>query len=216
MSMRAGSHRFVHALERLFARDRGLRARLHRNAGLIADAGPELLDWYAFLGSQPYLLDGLSPAEARRREEVAYLVATLMASDRRRVAPRAGDPSTQPDTAEEPEREEKAESLGRTLRRLVRRDVDIDGDPISRRLRILLDADLDVSLGGTLPYRLRRLITLALSRDARIDWAGLLTDLESWEHPDRFVQRRWARDFFTAPSDVADDGGDDRSPPAAG
>ena len=86
------------------------------------------------------------------------------------------------------------ESFGRTLRRLVQGDIETDA--VTRRLRVMLDADLDLDLGGTLPYRLRRLVSLALSRGAHIDWARLLDDLDCWTHPDRKVQRAWARDFF--------------------
>ncbi|MCX6340682.1 MAG: type I-E CRISPR-associated protein Cse2/CasB [Candidatus Aureabacteria bacterium] len=60
---------------------------------------------------------------------------------------------------------------------------------IEKRFITLLDAD-----DGQLAYRLRQM--LALLKDYPIDFDGLLKDLFSWNHPDKFVQIRWARGFY--------------------
>lgn len=60
-----------------------------------------------------------------------------------------------------------------------------------RRVEILLNAAPE-----QLPYRLRRVIQLAGSRGIAVHWPTLLADLTHWTHPDRFVQLRWARDYF--------------------
>ncbi len=58
-----------------------------------------------------------------------------------------------------------------------------------KRFIALLDAD-----EGQLAYRLRQV--LSLLKDYRIDFDALLMDLFSWNHPDKSVQIRWARDFY--------------------
>lgn len=70
-------------------------------------------------------------------------------------------------------------------------------DSIKRRFHILLDADYDPSTGdGDLPYRLRQMVRYAVNRGIGVDWPTLLNHLSSWNHPEKWVQKRWARDFF--------------------
>ncbi len=57
------------------------------------------------------------------------------------------------------------------------------------RFIALLDADPD-----QLPHRLRQM--MALLRDRNIDFEDLLTGLIYWNTEQRFVQNRWARDFY--------------------
>ncbi len=62
---------------------------------------------------------------------------------------------------------------------------------LDRRVEILLDAD-----ATQLPFRLRQAIQYLRASRVRIDWVTLLCDLLFWSHPERFVQRRWARSYF--------------------
>ena len=48
----------------------------------------------------------------------------------------------------------------------------------------------------SLPDHLRHAITLMRSVGTAVDFAQLLSDLSYWNHPDQWVQRRWARQFF--------------------
>ncbi len=69
-----------------------------------------------------------------------------------------------------------------------------DSRSIESRFLALLDADRD-----QLPDRLRRCVHLVLAEESPgLDWASLLSDLLAWFHPDRVVQRRWARTFYRA------------------
>lgn len=79
-------------------------------------------------------------------------------------------------------------SLGATLRvvRQVR-----ESESIDRRFQALLDSDMD-----QIRFRLRQMVRLIAASDQPIDWGRLLTDLLAWEHPDRYVQLHWARDYF--------------------
>lgn len=74
--------------------------------------------------------------------------------------------------------------------------------PIDRRMRILLDSEFERidgrPGGGELAYRLRQCVRLAAGAGAGVDGPLLLRDLRRWNHPDRHVQKRWARSYFTA------------------
>ena len=82
---------------------------------------------------------------------------------------------------------------------------------IDRRVVALLNAEPDA-----LPTLLRQAVGL-LDDDAPVDWLQLLRDLNQWDHPDRFVQKRWASAWWTAPSrDEIANAGDDASDTTAG
>lgn len=75
---------------------------------------------------------------------------------------------------------------------------DQNGKGLDRRMEILLDSDI-----AQLPFRLRQAIHFIRSCRKRVNWVRLLEDLLSWEHPDRFVQQRWARSYYnTIPSEA--------------
>ncbi|MGH2541838.1 MAG: type I-E CRISPR-associated protein Cse2/CasB [Ardenticatenaceae bacterium] len=80
-------------------------------------------------------------------------------------------------------------TLGHALRRARSSE---NGEGLDRRFEVLLDAD-----ESQLPYRLRQAIRLLASNDVAINWPQLLSDLTNWTHPNRFVQERWARDYFS-------------------
>ena len=78
--------------------------------------------------------------------------------------------------------------LGLTLRR-ARTSANAKG--LDRRMATLLDAD-----NSQLPFRLRQTLRYLQSSRIRVNWPGLLDDLLYWSHPDRLVQRRWARNYY--------------------
>ncbi len=57
----------------------------------------------------------------------------------------------------------------------------------------LLDTDVD-----ELPYKLRQAITLIGRDGVGLDWKLLIGHLGHWHHPDRWVQKEWARGFWGA------------------
>jgi CRISPR system Cascade subunit CasB len=63
---------------------------------------------------------------------------------------------------------------------------------IDRRIEALIDAD-----ESQLAFRLRQAVHFLASNRAGLDWACLLNDLLHWNHPDRFVQKEWARSYFS-------------------
>jgi len=72
-------------------------------------------------------------------------------------------------------------------------------ESLSRRFHSLLDAEYDPWTGdGDLPYRLRQMVRYAARKGVGVDWSQLLSDLKFWNQPEKYVQKRWARSFFTA------------------
>ena len=81
-------------------------------------------------------------------------------------------------------------SFGTTLRSARSED---NGDALDRRMEILLAADEE-----QLAFRLRQAVNFVASQDLTVNWPQLLSDLTYWSHRDRFVQKRWARAYFTS------------------
>ena len=68
-------------------------------------------------------------------------------------------------------------------------------DSMDARFVALLNAHPD-----DLPDHLRHVISLLKANEQPIDWFRLLEDLLQWDHPERHVQLRWARDFYAGGS----------------
>lgn len=62
---------------------------------------------------------------------------------------------------------------------------------IEHRFIALLDADEE-----QLPHRLRQMVALLQGERIHIHWVQLLKDLLAWTHDRRYVQQRWAREFY--------------------
>ena len=79
-------------------------------------------------------------------------------------------------------------SFAVSLRRLA---TESGSDAVERRfVRILRSHEED------LPTHLRSLVGQLRSHGIGVDWRRLHRDLSQWGHPDRYVQLRWARDFY--------------------
>jgi CRISPR system Cascade subunit CasB len=89
-------------------------------------------------------------------------------------------------------------SLASAMRRLADKS-----DSIELRFRALLDCDRE-----DLPNHLRHAVALAASSEIPIDFEDLHRAIRGWDHESRFVQRRWARDYW---SSLPDTRGDDVS-----
>ncbi len=92
-------------------------------------------------------------------------------------------------------------SLGRSMRLAADKS---GSDSVKRRFQILLDADLDGGADSELAFRLRQTIQWLKGHNVGFDPAQLIYDLSYWSHLERFVQKKWARDFFVAPAEVRD------------
>jgi len=79
-------------------------------------------------------------------------------------------------------------NLGESFRALNLKAASASGEA---RFIALLSAHRD-----DLPGLLRQAVGLLRSHDVPVNWAQLLRDLRAWDHPDQYVQRRWARSFY--------------------
>jgi CRISPR system Cascade subunit CasB len=108
------------------------------------------------------------PADLPRyHEDACYLIASLFASH-----PEPGGEGT----------------LGKAFARLRAKH---DSESIEKRFVAMLDAD-----AADLPSHLRHAVSLLASAGVPVDWARLLDDVQRWGRPERFVQRRWSRDYW--------------------
>lgn len=169
--------RFVERLENLVEEGRlGDLARLRRNAGhSMGEARGALALFYRLL-----------PERLEWREEIYFLVATLFPWN---------------------VRDGGKGNFGTSMLQLRRQT---GNESIDRRMEILLDADFDASGGGRprpgeLGFRLRQSVKLLAAQDIPISWRQLAKDLNRWSHPDRWVQRKWAREYFGIPSPSDDE-----------
>ena len=107
-------------------------------------------------------------------QEAAYLIASLFAAH-----PYTGGRG----------------SLGRAFTELAqaRKARRRDSDSLEKRFVALLNSHRD-----DLPEHLRHAVSLLAAEPVALDWRQLLDDVRHWSHPDRFVQRRWARDYWSA------------------
>lgn len=68
-----------------------------------------------------------------------------------------------------------------------------NNDALERRFSALLAAHPE-----DLPFYLRQAVSFIKSKgEIPINWSQLLDDLMRWDHPDRYVQRQWARAFWS-------------------
>ena len=82
-------------------------------------------------------------------------------------------------------------SVGGALANIRSADGTSRPESVERRFTALLSAHED-----DLPVHLRQAISLLRAHDIPLDWRRLIRDVQGWGHPDRYVQRRWARDFW--------------------
>lgn len=194
---------FVNRLRAKLDNDRAFAAKLRRAAGRrIAESGMAL-EWYSFLEK------GHTPFAQANRDEKAFMLATLCAYDRGfyRSAPSAEVGQIENDGVQSDDFAAAGapSDFGQTLRRAHRISSTTEEPGVARRLAILLDADLSHDAQGSLPWRLRQAVKLVVGRPGcRIDWSQLLADLYSWDHPDRFVQKRWARSYYAVGENIPD------------
>ena len=90
-------------------------------------------------------------------------------------------------------------SFGKTMKEVYKKS---GSDSIPKRFIALLDSRFDLidnffPGGGEVAYRIRQCIRLASSNTIGIDWLQLLEDLIYWTYDTKFVQKKWAQDFFS-------------------
>jgi CRISPR system Cascade subunit CasB len=128
----------------------------------------------------PYI-EPLTYGQGEWRRQATYLAAACWAKSRRQRDSNQQGPSL---------------SLALGLRKLSQDPTNPHASKnIEKRFTALLDADAD-----ELPWRLRQITAVLDAASIDIDWPALLADLWHWNHPDRYVQVSWARQFWAPPS----------------
>ncbi len=158
--------RFVAALEDLVRReDRGALATLRRGLGKPPGTVIELF---------PYVVPYLPTDGDERRAWVFFAVAPLFAFHP--VSWPAGE-------------SRGWTNFGASVARLAQR-LDHGSAGLEARFLRLLAAERE-----ELPLQLYRMLTLFRPHQVPVSWVRLLRDLVQWDHPERFIQRQWARAF---------------------
>ncbi|MFW9879086.1 MAG: type I-E CRISPR-associated protein Cse2/CasB [Candidatus Thorarchaeota archaeon] len=161
---------FITELKNLKESDRGAYTALKRAAGVsIAQSRQGAIA--AFYKILPFALMN------SRMEEIYFIVATLYGHN---------------------DEYHFEGNFGETLHDVKNR-FDLEG--MDRRMMGLLDSNFEISKqkiikGGELAYKLRQLVKLANSKNIGINWLHFLKDLKNWNHPEKFVQKKWARYYF--------------------
>lgn len=142
------------------------------------------------LGKQPgeaaeafrLVLPHLPPGASRRDEDLYFLIGTLFALHQKSWL--GNDDQL------------GATNLGASFARLRS---EVESDSIEKRFVVLLNCHQD-----DLPVHLRHGVSLLKSKEIPIDWSQLLRDLRGWWHEDRYVQRKWARAFWSEKTTAAE------------
>ncbi len=170
---------FVRRLRKL---DPGERARLRRNAGLAMKESHNAMGlFYKKLVYDRILRE--------YEEETYFLVATLFTFQKKHKF-------NSENVGEEKEEQMASKNFGKSLGEIKRRMNAKKKDSakgLDTRFERLLDADEQ-----QLPFYMRREVQFLFNNGGSVDWAKLLKDLLRWNHSDRYVQRGWARDYFSA------------------
>jgi len=160
--------------------DDGERARLKRNAGKsITESHQAQLLFYRRV---------LPRGVTARQEELYFLIATLYPLDKgqRNRDRRSAAGLDEPDVMAAGE-SAAGGSFGASFRRAR---TEQNGTGLDRRFARLLDAAVE-----DLPFQLRQAVMRLANDNVFIDWFQLTRDILRWIHPERRVQRRWARDY---------------------
>ena len=92
------------------------------------------------------------------------------------------------------------QGLGRALRALADHTSTRSAEAVERRFSVLLTAGPD-----TLDTHLTRFFARLDGAGIPVDYARLTRELQNADHPDRFVQRRWADEYWGgSPRDALD------------
>lgn len=161
---------FISKLMKLKENDRGAFTALKRAAGtdIALSRQGAIAAFYKIL---PY------PLMNSKKEEIYFIVATLYGHN---------------------DEYHFTGNFGESLSLIKNK---FDSDSLDRRVTGLLDSNFEptkyrIIKGGELAYKLRQLVKLSKSKEVGINWLQFLKDLKNWNHPEKFVQKKWAQNYF--------------------
>lgn len=152
--------------------NRAALAALRRGLGRKPGSVPEMFR---------YVTPSFRPSTTRRQEDNMFIIASLFG-----LYPRHSSSTRSPLQALQLLKQERDSAGNRALN--PERETSID-----KRVVALLNSGID-----EVPTHLRHIIHLLNSsqRQPWINFETMLRDLGAWDHPDRWVQRNWARDWW--------------------
>ncbi len=124
----------------------------------------------------PYIVPFLTEKDSYWTEQCIFTIASLFA-----MHPQPGGEG----------------SMGSVMSKVAKKS---ESDSVERRFVALLDSTRD-----ELPGRLRHAVSLARSKDVPIDWSQLLKDMKGWNEYELWVQRKWARDYWSKRTVASED-----------
>jgi CRISPR system Cascade subunit CasB len=86
----------------------------------------------------------------------------------------------------------KKHNFGHSCRQLANKT---ESEGMERRFRALLDTTL-----ADIQTPITALVRQMKSKEVAIDYPQLIFDLNGWEHPDQYIQDKWARTFWGVPT----------------
>lgn len=167
--------RFIQSLTRLLGAgnnnalakpDRAALATLRRGLGKTPGEVAEMF---------PYVIPYCSHLSEYRQNDY-FLVAALFALHQETSGPNPGSPDP------------RRNNLGASFKALANKT---ESASIERRFVALLNASRE-----ELDDHLRYAISLLKAHQVGVDWTQLLRDLNGWDSPSRYVQRRWAQGYW--------------------
>ncbi|WP_395145547.1 type I-E CRISPR-associated protein Cse2/CasB [Armatimonas sp.] len=171
------------------------RAVLKRNVGETLETAKNV-SWFYYLAYR----------HEKFSNSLLFLAATLIAQDKKTIEAFGkaekvpGGPRNLGATLDLLERLDDSDAHKKRL--MIKPDPARRESRYERRLRLLLDADLERDGSGELTFRLRQCVTIVLQKDGLINWPQLLADIDRWGLPSKSVQKEWAKAFYgSAPSD---------------
>ena len=73
---------------------------------------------------------------------------------------------------------------------------EISADSAGAENKLLQLLDIPLKQNSYFAVKIGRILRLVLSKGKNVSFTTLLKDLRLWDHPNRFVQLRWARIFY--------------------
>ncbi len=100
-----------------------------------------------------------------------------------------------------PEEWKRSEPLIKAAKKVLSSDIQ---ENFGKKITALMDLSIDKD--GYFLAKLFRMIKYAKSKGAIVDASQLLYDLSYWENEQRFIQRRWVKEFYQKNNELENEG----------
>lgn len=87
-------------------------------------------------------------------------------------------------------------SMGEALKRLKYQESREDSNSMDNKLAAILDVRMDVQ-AEYLCAKIGRIVRMLKQKECIPNYETLVVDIVCWDHESRFVQRKWAKDYYS-------------------